>query len=178
MRKVVLMMHVSLDGFVARENGDLDWVFGDIDDEMKKWTVDLLRPMETQLLGRGAYSEQVQYWPTATDELAPVINAATKIVFSATLDTVEWQNARLARGDVEDEIARLKAEPGGDVFVPGGARFAQSLSARRLIDEYHLVVHPVALGTGMPLFTEPAELSLIGSRAFATGAVALAYERA
>ena len=178
MRKVVLMMHVSLDGYVARVNGDLDWVFGGVDDELQEWTLDLLRPMTTQLLGRVAYEEQSKHWPTATGELASIVNGAEKIVFSSTVDTLDWENCRLAEGDPGTEIARLKSEPGPDVFVPGGARLAQSLSGARLIDEYHLVVHPVVLGEGKPLFTEAAELRLTGTRVFGTGAVALTYARA
>jgi dihydrofolate reductase len=177
MRKVVLMMHVSLDGFVGRSNGDLDWVFGDIDADVASWTMDLLRPMDTHLLGRGTYEEQSQYWPSSTDELAPVINDATKIVFSTTLDGVEWKNSQLVRGDVAEEIERLKQQSGGDMYVPGGARFAQSLSRQRLVDEYHLVVHPVVLGSGLPLFTDALDLRLLTARPFATGAVALTYQR-
>jgi dihydrofolate reductase len=177
-KKVVLMMHVSLDGFVGRLNGDLDWLFPDIDDDLKEWTVDQLSQMDTHLLGRVNYEEQAQHWPSSTDELAPLINNATKVVFSKTLEKADWQNSRVARGDIAEEISGLKRQPGKDIFVPGGARFAQTLSKHRLIDEYRLVVHPVVLGSGLPLFTDALDLRLLSSRAFATGAVALTYERA
>lgn len=178
MRNVVLMMHVSLDGFVARSDGGLDWIFGDMNEELGRWTVDLLKPMDTQVMGRVAYEEQSQHWPTATDELAPVVNGATKVVFSSTLRDLDWENSRLATRDLATEIAELKAQEGSDIFVPGGARIAQSLSAAGLVDVYHLVIHPVALGTGMPLFSAPASLRLQSVRQFDTGAVAMTFTRA
>jgi dihydrofolate reductase len=178
MRKVVLQMVVSLDGYVAGPNGDLSWVFPGLDDDVRRWIVDSLSGIDTQLLGRVAYSEQEGYWPTATEELAPLMNESTKIVFASTLDKLGWSNSRLAEGSPAEEIARLKQEPGKDIYVPGGASFAQSLSAQGLIDEYRLIVNPVVLGGGLPLFTEPVNLKLLDSRAFGTGAVVLVYEPA
>ncbi|MER5426523.1 dihydrofolate reductase family protein [Streptosporangium roseum] len=178
MRKVVLLMHVSLDGFVGRSDGDLQWIFPDMDDDLTEWTIDSLRRMDTHVLGRVNYEEQSGHWPYSTDRLAPLINNATKIVFSGTLEKVEWNNSRLATGDVTEEIAQLKQRPGTDIFVPGGARFAQSVSRLGLVDEYRLIVHPLVLGSGLPLFTDPIDLKLLSSREFSTGAVALTYRRA
>jgi len=177
-RKVVLFMSVSVDGFVARPGGDLSWLAGQVDDEVMAWTIDVVRQTDTQLLGRVAYEEQAQYWPTSTDELAPLINDAEKIVFSSTLDQVEWRNARLAKGDPAEEIAQLKDQPGADILVPGGARFAQSLSGLGLIDEYRLRVHPIALGRGLPLFADESALALVSAKTFSSGVVGLTYRPA
>jgi dihydrofolate reductase len=178
MRKVVLMMSVSLDGFVARPDGDLSWLFPHIDAEAGAWTLDAVRPTDTQLMGGVTYQEQEQYWPTATDELAPMINGADKIVFSSTLEKVEWENSRLATGTPAEEIAKVREKEGGDIFVPGGARLVQSLSKEGLIDVYKLRVHPVVLGAGLPLFTSEVDLRLTDSQTFGSGIVALTYERA
>lgn len=178
MRKVVLLMSVSLDGFVARPDGDLSWLFPNMDADIMEWTFDAIRETDTQLMGRVTYEEQAQHWPSSTDELAPLINEAEKIVFSSKLSRLEWNNSRLAKRAVEEEVARLKEQSGKHIFVPGGARLAQSMSRLGLIDEYRLLVHPVALGSGLPLFADTVNLALQSSTTFKTGAVALTYERA
>ncbi|MCT2586823.1 dihydrofolate reductase family protein [Actinophytocola gossypii] len=178
MRKVVLMMSVSLDGFVARTNGELDWLFPNMSADVVDWSSETLSEADTHVLGKENYLEQAAHWPTATDDLAPLINRATKVVFSSTLTTADWANSRIATGDLAKEIDALKQEPGGMIFVPGGARFAQSMSRAGLIDEYRLLVHPVALGAGQPLFAEEIALELIGTRSFETGVTALTYRRA
>jgi dihydrofolate reductase len=180
MRKVVLGMQVSLDGFVAAPNGELDWMWHAFNDALKKSIIESLRENDTYLLGRVTYQEQAAHWPTSTDEIAPFMNNATKIVFSTTLETLEWANARLATADVATEIAQLKQQPGKNIAVSGGARFAQSLSRLGLIDEYSLVVHPVVLGAGMPLFADlsnPIRLDLVSTEHFDTGAVRFLYRR-
>jgi dihydrofolate reductase len=178
MRKVILQMVVSLDGYVAGPDGDLSWVFGGLDDDLRGWIVQSLSGIDTQLIGRVAYQEQEGYWPTATEPLAAVMNSSTKIVFSKTISALNWSNSRLAEGTPAEEIARLKRAPGKDIYVPGGASFVQSLSAQRLIDEYRLIVNPVVLGGGLPLFAEPIDLSLLSTKAFGTGAIALVYRPA
>ena len=178
MRKVVLAMSVSLDGYVAGPNGELDWLFPNLDAEAMEWTVNSLQEMDTHILGRANYEEQAQYWPTATDALAPLINGATKVVFSSTLETVEWENSRIATRGLAEEIADLKQQPGKNIVVPGGASFAQSVSRLGLVDEYRLIMHPVVLGAGLPLFTDGLSLKLLRSHPFATGAIALTYARA
>ncbi len=175
MRKVILQMMVSLDGYVAGPGGDLSWVFGGLDDELRGWIVESLKGIDTQLIGRTAYQEQEGYWPTATEPLAEVMNSSAKIVFSKTIEELSWANSRLAEGTPAEEIARLKAAPGQDIYVPGGASFVQSLAAEGLIDEYRLVAFPVALGGGLPLFAKPINLKLVDAKPFATGAVVLTY---
>jgi dihydrofolate reductase len=178
MRKVVLAMSMSLDGFVARANGDLDWIFPNMNEEALRWTYDSISTTDTQLLGGVDYQAQSQYWPTADGDLAPLINGAQKIVFSSSLKQVDWQNARLAEGSVPEEVAKLREQPGKDILVPGGARFAQSMSKLGLVDEYRLFIHPVVLGTGLPLFTDPVDLKLQDSKTFETGAIVVTYQRA
>jgi dihydrofolate reductase len=178
MRKVVLMMSVSLDGFVARTNGELDWLFPNMDAEVLEWSAATLSEADTHVLGKENYLEQAAHWPTATDDLAPLVNSATKVVFSKTLTTADWANSRIVSGELTEEITALKQADGGTIFVPGGARFAQSMSRAGLVDEYRLLVHPVALGAGLPLFDDEIALELIESRPFKTGVTALTYRRA
>jgi dihydrofolate reductase len=161
MSKVVLGMNVTLDGYVARTNGELDWMFPNIDAERTKSIVDGLREIDVFLMGRVTYEGMAGHWPTADDEIAPLMNSATKIVFSRTLSHVDWENCRLAKRDPAAEIAELKQRQGKTIAVAGGARLAQSLSKQRLIDEYNLTIHPVVLGTGLPLFTDPINLKLL-----------------
>jgi len=178
MRKVVLKMHVSLDGYVRAASGDvMDWVFRTYDDELKAWEVDLLWQAGTHIMGRRLYEEMAAYWPTSIEAFAPPMNEIPKVVFSKTIKQVDWTHSRVSNGDVEEELARLKQEPGKAILAHGGAKFAQSLSRLGLIDEYRLIVHPVVLAGGLPLFKEPMDLKLLSARSFPAGAVALIYGR-
>ena len=139
-----------------------------------------MRETDTILIGHTTYLEQAAYWPTQTGEMADLMNSQTKLVFSSRLPIVEWSHSRLAVSDVAEEIAHLKREPGRDIYVTGGARLAQSLSQRGLIDEYNLTIHPVVLESGMPLFkemSEPLALTLVSTTPFETGAAQLIYQR-
>lgn len=179
MRKVVLKMDMSLDGYVGPLDEDAEWIMRDFDEELGQWVVDeVLWQAGTHVMGRATYEEMADYWPTADSAFAAPMNTIPKVVFSKSLTSAEWPETRIARGDLGDEMTRLKQEPGRDVLVHGGAELAQSLSREGLIDVYRLIVHPTALGTGAPLFGGPVDLRLTGSRAFGTGAVALTYERA
>jgi dihydrofolate reductase len=182
MRKVILNMRMTLDGFACGPHGELDWMFRmETTPDQVEHLTEFEREVDTTLLGRVAYQQQVTYWPSQTGELADMVNGREKIVFSKTLERVEWSNARLATGDPADEIARLKQQPGRNIYVSGGVSLAQSLSRADLIDEYHVTVYPVVLGSGKPLFGAlPAEmaLKLVSVTRFDTGAVQLLYERA
>ena len=181
MRKIRLYINVTLDGYVAGPNGELDWLFRTMNAAQQAWTTAFLREVDTILIGHATYLEQAAFWPSQTGEMATLMNSHTKIVFSSRLPTLEWNNSRLAVSDVAQEIARLKREPGSDIYVTGGARLARSLSQRGLIDEYNLTIHPVLLGGGMPLFQEMSEeiaLTLVNTIPFETGAVQLIYQRA
>ena len=132
MRKVRLALNVSLDGYVARPNGTLDWFFRTITPAQQAWTTAFLRGVGTILIGHTTYLEQAAFWPMQTGEMAPLMNNHAKIVFSSRLGALEWSHCRLAHADVVEEIARLKRAPGGDIYVTGSARLSQSLSHRGL----------------------------------------------
>jgi dihydrofolate reductase len=177
MRKLVLKMNMSLDGFVGPVDEEAEWIMRDLDDELSRWLVDeVLWQAGTHVMGRVTYEEMAGYWPSATSVFAAPMNEIPKVVFSRTLTEAEWPSSTIAGGDLEDEILRLKQEPGKDILVHGGSELVQALSRLGLIDTYRVIVHPVALGGGSPLFGGPVDLTLASSKVFATGAVALTYE--
>jgi dihydrofolate reductase len=119
------------------------------------------------------------YWPNATGEYADFMNKLPKVAFSKTLPAAEWAGSRIARGDLTEEIAALKSESGGEVMAHGGAAFVQALSRLGLIDEYRLVILPVALGSGLPLFKDlakPLRVDLTEARSFPDGTVIHVYQ--
>ena len=151
MTRVVLQMGVTLDGYVAGPGGEGDWGLPAEDPDVRAWKVASLSKVGTHIMGRVTYEQMAAHWPTATGDYAAPMNDVPKVVFSKTLPTADWASSRIARGDLTQEIAALKSEPGGDIIAHGGAAFAQALSGLGLIDEYRLVIHPVALGNGLPL---------------------------
>jgi dihydrofolate reductase len=176
MRSVVLMMSVSVDGFVAGPNGHAG-AFPE-PDELKDWKLDRAGRAGTHIMGRTTYEEMAAHWPTSTDDYAAPMNEIPKVVFSKTLDDATWPESSVARGDLEDEIAALRRQPGGEIIAWGGASFAQSLSRAGLIDEYVLVIHPIALGNGLPMFRDlpnALRLDLQAARTFDTGTVLHVY---
>lgn len=175
MRKVLLGMNMSLDGYVATLEGKNDWVFANSDDELEAATLEVLRQLDTFLMGRVLFEEMAAHWPSAEGPRAAIMNSSAKVVFSNTLGNLEWENSRLATRSPAEEIARLKQQPGKTIGVAGGARFAQFLSKERLIDEYRLPIHPVALGRGKPLFADPIDLKLRDTQRFAAGVVVHTY---
>ncbi len=183
MRKLVLMMGVSLDGMVARsgEYGAGGWGTPPEDPALKERKLDWIRQADLHLMGRNTYQEMAGFWPTSDDEYAKPMNDIPKIVFSKSLATADWPQSTIARGEVADVIAALKRVPGKDMIVWGGAAFAQSLTKHRLIDEYRLIVQPVALGDGLPLFAgfnEPFVLDLVEAQAYGDGSVLHVYRPA
>jgi dihydrofolate reductase len=161
MRSVVLQMGVTLDGYVAGRGGEGDWGLPAEDPDVRAWKVASLRQVGTHIMGRVTYEEMAGYWPAATGEYAEFMNNLPKVVFSRTLPAAGWPESRIARGDLAEEIAALKNESGasgGEVIMAhGGAAFVQALSRLGLIDEYRLVILPVALGNGLPLFKDLAK---------------------
>jgi dihydrofolate reductase len=171
-------MHVSLDGYVRADSGDvMDWVFRTYDDELGTWEVDLPWQAGTHIMGRRLHEEMAVYWPTSTEAFAAPMNEIPKVVFSKTMRHADWKHSRVSNGDVAEELARLKQESGKDILAYGGAEFAPSLSGPELIDEYRVIVHPVFLAGGLPLFKEPMDLKLLSTPSFPAGAVALTYGR-
>jgi len=182
-RKLVLIMGVSLDGLVARPGklGAGDWGVPPEDPALTARKLDWIRPAGLHLMGRRTYEEMAGFWPTSDHDYAAPMNDIPKVVFSRTLTTADWPRSTIARGDLADEINALKGEPGGDMIAWGGAAFAQSLTRARLVDEYRLIVQAVALGDGLPLFaglTAPFVLDLIEAQAYADGSVLHIYRPA
>ncbi|GAC1449419.1 MAG: dihydrofolate reductase family protein [Ktedonobacterales bacterium] len=175
-------MMVTLDGFIAGPNGDIDW--HNVDDEFNEYAIDLLNSVDTLLFGRVTYQGMASYWPTpmsTTDDpiVAAKMNSLPKVVFSHTLETVEWQPTRLAKGNLADEIATMKQQPGGDMVIFGSGSIVSALAQLGLIDEYRLFVNPVAIGDGQSLFrgiTERLNLRLVSTRPFRSGNVLLQYQ--
>ena len=178
MRQVILQMSVTLDGYVAGPDGDGDWGLPPEHPDVRAWKIASLRRAGTHIMGRVTYEQMAGYWPTATGDYATFMNDLPKVVFSKTLPTAEWATSRIVRGDLAEEIAALKSEPGGEIFAHGGAAFVQALSRSGLIDEYRLVIHPVALGNGLPLFKDlakPLRLDLAEAKNFPGGTVIHVY---
>jgi dihydrofolate reductase len=187
MRNVILLMHVSLDGFVARPNGDLDWIR--FDDQLVDDVAALTATADTALFGRVTYQMMEGYWPTAAEspaatkhdiEHAHWVNNAPKIVFSRNLEHVEWANSRIVRDHIPEEIARLKQQPGKHLLMIGSTATAHTFMQFGLIDEYRLNVNPVVLGSGIPLFAglqHPIDLQLVHAKTYTSGVVGLHYQK-
>jgi dihydrofolate reductase len=177
--KLILCMSASLDGFLAREAGVIDWLAepGDAADSgaaRHTANLELIGRAREIVLGRGAYDEMAEVWSGSDSPMARLINSLPKLVFSQTEPEFEWANARRSARPVEEEIAELKRAGEGDLVVFGGARLAHSLARLRLIDEYRLTVHPVALGAGLPLWhglPEPQRFAPISTVAYPDGVV-------
>jgi dihydrofolate reductase len=180
MRKLALMMGISLDGLVARPGkfGAGGWRLPPEDPALKARKLGWLAEAGLHLMGRHTYEEMAGFWPSSDDAYAKPMNDLPKVVFSTTLTKADWPQSTIASGGLAGEIGALKREPGKDMIAWGGAAFAQSLTRLRLVDEYRLVHQPVALGDGLPLFAglaAPIVLDLIEARAYADGSVLHVY---
>lgn len=183
MGRLIYLMNASLDGFVETPDHGLDWTA--VDEELHTWFNDQVGGADVMLHGRRMYELMSAYWPTGADdpaatpairEFAGIWTAKPKVVFSRTLNRVDW-NSRLVAGDVTRILDGLRAEFAGEIHL-GGARLAAEFVRRGLVDEYRLVVHPVAIGRGTPYFPDlgrPLPLRLVDQRTFASGAALLSY---
>ena len=184
MRKIVVSEMVSLDGYFAGPDGNLDWHV--VEDEFNAFARRQLEEMDTLLFGRVTYEGMASYWPTEaamTDdpEIADAMNHLPKLVFSRTLKTVDWSNSRLARDDLAEEVTRLKVQPGKDMAIFGSGEIVSALARLDLIDEYRLFVCPVVLGSGKSLFaglSGTLNLKQLKAQPFASGVVLLYYQPA
>lgn len=189
MRKLVLFLHSSLDGFVEGPDGDMDIGWISYDSEMETYAGKVLSTADTVIWGRGTYQMMHDYWPSVLSnpsasqyELnhAEWIEKTTKIVFSTTLDDVGWNNTRLVKKNVAEEINHLKQQSGKDMVIIGSPRFAHYLMSLDLIDEYKITVSPILVGGGLPLFQgvrEKSNLKLIENQTFNSGALGLTYQK-
>jgi dihydrofolate reductase len=178
--RLILLMSASLDGFLARGAGDIDWLAepGEVADAAgaarHAGNLELLGQVGEIVLGRGAYDEMAEVWSSSESPMARLMNSLPKLVFSHSEPEFEWANARCSARPVEEEIAERKQAGEGDLVCIGGAHLAHSLARHRLIDEYRLTVHPVALGEGLPLWhglPEPQRFAPVSTTAYPDGAV-------
>jgi len=180
MRSLILKMHISVDGFVAGADGAIDWIFKTTDPEGRAWTVETISNAGAHLMGSRTFRDMAAYWPKASDAFAAPMNEIPKVVFSKTLDRGDWPTTTILSGPLEDEVAKLKAEPGGDVIVYGGYTLAQALTRADLVDVYRLVTRPAALGSGEPMFKNLAaerRLELEDVTPYSDGTVITIYRR-
>lgn len=208
MRELILGMSVSLDGFVSGPEGDAKWIFSG-DQEAIAWKVENAWNASLHIMGSRTFQGMASFWPTATGVFAPPMNQIPKAVFSRQGPAIlkaaapakelravqagdthtgqlqpgaeSWTEAYVASGDLAHEIIKLKAIDGKPIVAHGGAAFARSLIAENLVDEYVLLVYPIALGRGVPIFSDlpaPRPLELVRSKTFPLGAVAQIYRPA
>lgn len=211
MRELHLKMSMSLDGFVAGPQGQLDWIFALPDPQADAWEAKVITDTSLHIMGSRTYADMISWWPYADDQFSNPMNAIPKAVFtqhdaahvkamkpSAGLQDAadaaessgekrrepdpkilkEWQDAYIAAGPIKDEVLKLKRESGKPILAHGGAGFARSLIATGMVDRLHLLVHPVVLGKGLPIFTQvdaPMKLKLVEAIPFPAGTVAQVY---
>jgi dihydrofolate reductase len=179
MRKLFWQMNVTLDGFMEGPNRELDFTAGFEDQDFDRYATDMLKSIDGVFLGRRTYQLFADYWPSATGPDADRLNELPKIVFSRTLEEVDWNNSRLVAADVAEEVAKLKQEPGKDLALFGSADLAATFIRLGLIDEYRILVTPVVLGSGTPMFKDVNDriaLKLLKATAWSSGIVALYYQ--
>jgi dihydrofolate reductase len=180
MRNLVMWNLVTLDGFFeGQKSWDIDWHESVWGEELKQLAKDQLRSADLLLFGRVTYQGMAGHWPSATGEVADLMNNISKVVFSRTLETADWNRTRLVREHAEAEVARLKQQPGKDMFIFGSANLCSTLMPHGLIDEYRLCLAPVILGNGHPLFKpspHTMKMKLLEARPLASGGVILRYQ--
>lgn len=182
MRRVLLFMMVTLDGYYAGPNGEIDW--HNVDEEFNEFAIAQLNEVDTLLFGRLTYEMMASYWPTpeaVKDDpvVAGRMNSLPKIVFSTTVSQPHWQNTRLISDHLAAEVARLKQEPGRDLIIFGSSNLAASFVDHGLLDEARIMINPVVLGRGKPLFAginDRLKLKLLKTRSFRSGNVLLYYD--
>ena len=207
MRELILTMSMSLDSFVSGPEGDIKWIFSG-DEEAAAWKVETVSNASLHIMGSRTFRDMAAFWPVATGAFASPMNQIPKAVFSKQEPSIlkaaittegitngqssagstqagqlqpgagSWAEAYVASGGLIDEITKLKAEDGKPIIAHGGAAFARSLIAENLVDEYALLLHPIALGKGVPIFSDlpaPRPLKLISSKAFPRGLIAQIY---
>lgn len=181
MRKLKLQVQMTIDGYIAGPNSEMDWVIWNWDNEIKDYVKSITEPVDCIVLGRKLAEGFIPYWANAAKEKenpiegAEKLNVTPKIVFSKTINTADWENARLENGDLVEEINKLKASVGADIIAYGGAGFVSSLIEHNLVDEYHLFVNPCAIVKGMSIFNHRTNLKLVDVKSFDCGIAVLKY---
>jgi dihydrofolate reductase len=182
---------MSIDGYIAGPNGEMDWMVWNWDDKLKNYVFELHKPVDTILLGRKMTDGFVSYWsdvmtkpddPSSIDRshaFAKKMVETPKVVFTKTLKKSQWANTDIATGYLTDEVIKLKNQKGKDIIVYGGASFDSSLIREGLIDEFHLLINPIAIGNGMTIFKDLNKIqkfNLVRSVMFDCGIIGLHYE--
>ena len=182
MRKIIVFENVTLDGFMAGPNGELDWAIQD--DEVTQNSKEGIDSIDTFLFGRVTYDMMASFWPTPTGKsanpvFAEALNNTPKIVFSTTLKKADWQNTEVVQELTKEEILKLKQLPGKNMMIFGSGTLVEQLTKLGLIDEYQLMLNPIVLGKGKPLFkdtTDRMNLTLVRAKTFKSGIVLLQYQ--
>ncbi len=182
MARIIMWNVISIDGrFEGPSKWDLRWHHLILDDEFERFAIDQLHSAEGLLFGRVTYGGMAAHWPTATGEVADLMNAVPKLVFTHGLAVPAWNNTTIVRGDAAGAVRRLKLERTGNWFVFGSANLSATFIEQDLFDEYRILVAPVILGAGTPLFGPEVSghtLRLTDSKPLASGGVILRYESA
>ena len=187
MRKIVLFMHLSLDGYAAGTKGEMDWIH--VDEEIFDYAAQRTNESDTALYGRVTYQMMESYWPTAADkpgaskhdkEHSAWYKSVNKVILSKSIQDAKLKNTTVISDNIEKHITELKQKEGKEIIIFGSPSAAHSLMQFDLIDEYWLFVNPVLLGNGIPVFrniSEIKKLKLIAEHTFSSGVVCLHYER-
>ena len=177
MRNIVLIMTMSIDGYVVGPEGMSTGGFPE-PAELKRWKLDRISRAGTHIMGRVSYEEMGPYWQKSGDPYAAPMNDIPKVVFSKTLKEASWPDSTIAKGDLREEIAELKRQAGGEIIAWGGAGFAQALSKAGLVDEYVISTRPIAYGGGKPLFSGLADalgFNVLATTAYDNGTMLRIY---
>lgn len=180
MRKVVVSNLVTLDGFFEGLNGNLDWFV--VDEEFFDYVNEMFKSVDTILFGRKTYQMMESYWPAAEDNdptITHLMNKLPKIVFTKTLEKAEWNNSKIIRENLEEEIHEMKKLPGKDMVIFGSGDIVSFLTNRGLIDEYRIILNPVILGEGNPMFkniNDKVKLNLFKTKKLKSGVIILYYQ--
>mgnify|MGYP000856613727 CR=1 FL=1 len=185
MRKLKLQIQISVDGFIAGPNGEMDWLTANWTEDIINYVNELTQSMDTILLGKNLATGFIPYWSEVSkdennpeNEAGKIFSSTPKIVFSKTVSNTEWENTTIENGDFIKKVQALKQKDGKDIIVYGGGKFVSSLIKEQLIDELHLFINPVILGKGMPIFQNIKSiqnLNLISSNSFDCGVNVLVY---
>lgn len=182
MRKVLFFMLISIDGYFEGPDKDINW--HNVDEEFNKFALDQLDSVGTLLFGKVTYEMMASYWTTPDAKsndpiVAEKMNSLDKIVFSKSLSSAAWQNTKLIKENFVDETTRLKQKPGKDLIIFGSSDLAVTFIENDLIDEYRILINPVVLGGGKPLFKglhKKLDLQLLKTKIFKSGNVLLYYK--
>jgi dihydrofolate reductase len=182
MRKLYVFNMVTLDGYFEGPNREIDW--HNVDEEFNEFAIEQLNATDLLLFGRVTYELMAGYWPTPEaikndPMVAGAMNSASKIVFSRTLKKADWNNTRLIKDNIPGEMAKLKQQPGKEIAIFGSSNLAATFIQHGLIDEVRIIVNPVVLGKGKPLFSgirEKLSLKLLKTKVFKSGNVLLYYQ--